>query len=69
MQHDFLEHQWGTPFIPEWVDEAFNNFGMWFSVGNMHRQIGVITKAGVVFAEQGDWIQSLPDGSYGVRHA
>jgi hypothetical protein len=69
MQYDFLEHKWGLGPIPEWVDEAFNNFMMWFSVGNMHRQVGVRTPEGIKFAEQGDWLQSLPNGTYGVRHA
>jgi hypothetical protein len=68
MQHDYLEHQWGRGTIPDWVNDAFDEFNMWFSVGNMHRQLGIRTKNGVEFVEEGDWIVANIDGTYGVRH-
>jgi hypothetical protein len=69
MQYDFLEHQWGIDSICEWVSEAFDSMSVWLSVDSMHRQLGVHTSKGILFMEQGDWLQSLPDGTYGVRYA
>lgn len=71
MQHDYLEHQWqGSATQPEWVNDLFDNFDAWHTVGPkaLTGEIGVRCKHNEIkYAVHGDWIIANIDGSYNVK--
>jgi hypothetical protein len=67
MQREYLEHQWnGSATQPEWLNDLFDIFHAWHTVGTQTRQIGIYTREGVQFADLGDWIIANTDGTYSI---